>query len=188
MAQGGNFEDKDVITAGSKDTNQNSEEEWSVIDLKDDECLMNKEKSNTKKKSKKTWKQIKGATSVFSFGKNSMEKSIFYSPSLNIHSAHSQVLPSLQSKENNPLLNSSEKCKRKPFRMLLQREKNKEGFTKWNRSEIDDEIAPLSLNEKSDSESYLASYQLGEGSEIKLTKNKLHFERSPSEFCLDEKV
>ncbi|CAJ1975587.1 unnamed protein product [Sphenostylis stenocarpa] len=140
--QGGEIEGRKVIIAGSKDTKENSQEEWSEIDLKDEQCLMNKHNSNSKKTSKQARKQVvKAATSVLSFGspfkpgKNSMEKSILNSPTLHMYSAQSKVpSPSIftqselrHSKENNPLWDESEK-KRKPFRALFHRDKNnKEG-------------------------------------------------------------
>ncbi|KAJ1436975.1 hypothetical protein SESBI_03810 [Sesbania bispinosa] len=221
---GGDIEGKEVILAGSKDMKQNSEEEWSVIDLKDEQCLMNKEDSNSKKNAKQARKQIKGASSIFSFGssykpgKNSMEKSIFDSPSLHMHSAHSKIPPStlyakneLRHSKENPLWNGPEKSKRKPFRILFHREKREEhgggeeegkggksakkqweidGFKKGKRSDSDDETAPLSLNERSDSEAYLASYQpftkaSDEG--LMLMKNKLHSDGSPSHFSIGDK-
>lgn len=121
--------------AKRKDPKENSEEEWSVIDLKDDKSMMNNEKMNSNSKNKTNQgsglKHIKGAASVFGFvkqGKNGTEKSIFDSPSLN-------------SKENNPFCEGgsilmeesgapetvkesggSEKLKRKPFRNLFHRE------------------------------------------------------------------
>lgn len=85
-AQGAEIEARDVIVAGPpKDPKENVEEEWSVIDLKDEQCFLSKEKSNSKNKSKQSsaMKQIKGAASVFSFvspnrpGKFREEKSIF---------------------------------------------------------------------------------------------------------------
>lgn len=132
VLQGAHIEAKNVITAKAKDPKENSEEEWSVIDLKDDKSLMNKENLNSNSNSKNKTnhgsglKQIKGAASVFGFvkhGKNGTEKSIFDSPSLN-------------SKENNPfceggsiLMEESgapetvkESVKRKPFRNLFHRE------------------------------------------------------------------
>ncbi|KAK9268314.1 hypothetical protein L1049_000062 [Liquidambar formosana] len=64
--QGAEIEARDIIVAGPKD---NSEEEWSVIDLRDEQCLLNKESLHSKNKSKNgsTMKQIKGAASVLGF-------------------------------------------------------------------------------------------------------------------------
>ncbi|TKY73055.1 hypothetical protein E2542_SST01833 [Spatholobus suberectus] len=226
--QGGEIEGRDVIIAGSKDMKQNSEEQWSEIDLKDEQCLVNKENSNSKKTLKQARKQVvKGATSVFSFGssykpgKSSMEKSIFDSPTLHMHSAQSRIpSPSIytqselrHSKENNPFWDGPEKLKRKPFRALFHRDKNKreghgggdhhgleaeksakkqwgiDGLMKWKRSDSDDDTVPLSLNEKSDSEAYLASCQLSSKAygEVSMM-NKLHSDVSPSDFSVDNKV
>ncbi|RDX60220.1 hypothetical protein CR513_61654, partial [Mucuna pruriens] len=218
--QGGEIEGRDVIIAGSKDTKQNSEEEWSEIDLKDEHCLMNKENSNSKKTSKQARKQVvKGATSVFSFGKNTMEKSIFDSPTLHMHSARSKVpSPSIytqselkHSKENNPFWDGPEKMKRKPFRALFHRDKNKkreehdagdhgleaeksakkqwglDGLKKWKKTDSQDDTVPLSLNERSDSEAYLASYQLSSRPYGEMSmKNKLHSDVSPSKVLGDK--
>lgn len=226
--QGGEIEGRDVIIAGSKDTKQDSEEEWSEIDLKDEQCLVNKENSNSKKTSKQARKQVvKGATSVFGFGssykpsKNSTERSIFNSPSLHKHSAQSKMSsPSIyaqselrHSKENNPFWDGPEKMKRKPFRALFHRDKNKkegngggdgleaaeksankqwgfDGLRKWKKSDADDDTVPLSLNERSDSVAYLPSYQLSSTipyGELSM-KNKLHSGLSPSDFSMDDKV
>nr|KYP57371.1 hypothetical protein KK1_003632 [Cajanus cajan] len=92
-AQGAQIEARDVIVARTKDSKENSEDEWSVIDLKDEKCSMNKENSSsTKSRSNQgsAMKQIKGAASVFGFAKGGKnEKSIFDSPSL---SAKNEVL------------------------------------------------------------------------------------------------
>ncbi|XP_014500356.1 uncharacterized protein LOC106761330 [Vigna radiata var. radiata] len=227
--QGGEIEGREVINAGLADTKENPEEEWSDIDLKDDQCLMNKENSNSKKTSKQPRKQVmKGATSVLSFGspfkpgKNSMEKSIFNSPTLHMHSAQSKVSSSsifTQSelrhpKENKPFRDGSEKMKRKPFRALFHRDKNKkeghggggdhhgleaeksakkqwgfDGLRKGKKSDADDDTVPLSLNERSDSEAYLPSYQHFSRAhgEVSLM-NKLQPDESPSVFSVDDKV
>lgn len=81
--QGAEIEARDVIAGAPP--RENTEEEWSVIDLKDENILLSKENSNSKNKSKQSSakKQIKGAASVFGFvsshkpGKNREEKSIF---------------------------------------------------------------------------------------------------------------
>ncbi|KAF4346386.1 hypothetical protein G4B88_018316 [Cannabis sativa] len=85
--QGAEIEAKDVIVGATpRDPKEHSsEEEWSVIDLKDENCLLNKESSNSKSKSKQSSakKQMKGAASVLGFvssykpGKHKEEKSIF---------------------------------------------------------------------------------------------------------------
>ncbi|GAB4832734.1 hypothetical protein Ancab_006751 [Ancistrocladus abbreviatus] len=85
--QGAEIDARDlVVGAASK---EGSDEEWSVIDLRDDQCLLNKENSHSKDKSKHAAaaiKHIKGAAAVFGFGlsqklgKKGEEKSIFDLP------------------------------------------------------------------------------------------------------------
>ncbi|XP_043698892.1 uncharacterized protein LOC122649714 [Telopea speciosissima] len=64
--QGAEIEARDVIVAGQI---SNSEEEWSVIDLKEDQCLMDQESLPLKNKPKhrSPVKQIKGAASMINF-------------------------------------------------------------------------------------------------------------------------
>uniref|UniRef100_A0A5B7A2S7 Uncharacterized protein n=1 Tax=Davidia involucrata TaxID=16924 RepID=A0A5B7A2S7_DAVIN len=64
--QGAEIEARNVIVGAPK---QSSDEEWSVINLKDEQCLISKESLNSKNKSKhgSAMKQIKGAASAFSF-------------------------------------------------------------------------------------------------------------------------
>ena len=84
--QGAEIEARDVIVANPKDSKENQEEEWSFIDLKDENCITNRDNvlhSNNKQKNNSKMKQIQGAASVFGFGssqkpsKNRLEKSIF---------------------------------------------------------------------------------------------------------------
>ncbi|CAN6681334.1 unnamed protein product [Malus baccata var. baccata] len=146
-AQGAEVEAKDVIASGSlpaKDLKENADQEqWSEIDLKDEKCLLTKDKwgSNSKNKLKHSSavKQIKGAASVLGFvspykqGKNRGEKSIFDLPdsskfssaSSSKHEAGSQSsilmpesLPQVPMKESG----SADRTRRKPFRNLFQRE------------------------------------------------------------------
>ncbi|KAF9586820.1 hypothetical protein IFM89_039958 [Coptis chinensis] len=65
--QGAEIEARDVIVAGQ--IAENSEEEWSNIDFKDEECLMDKEnlESNKKSKHRSPMKRIKGAASMINF-------------------------------------------------------------------------------------------------------------------------
>ncbi|KAA8522925.1 hypothetical protein F0562_009348 [Nyssa sinensis] len=64
--QGAEIEARNVIVGAPK---QSSDEEWSVINLKDEQCLLSKENFNSKNKSKNgsALKQIKGAASAFNF-------------------------------------------------------------------------------------------------------------------------
>ncbi|KAL1372195.1 hypothetical protein HN51_002339 [Arachis hypogaea] len=189
--QGAHIEATDVIAARPKEKEDpketTSEEEWSVIDLRDD-----KDKdSSVSSKNKSARKHIKGAASVFGFGsshkhgKNGMEKSVFELPS------HPSKGSSILMEESGP----PEKLKRKPFVTLFQREPKEEhgggeahqiagksvkkqwgfeGFKKWKRSELDDE------NERE------ACQHLGEGPDTKLIKKKLHADGSPSDFFIDK--
>ncbi|KAK7304748.1 hypothetical protein VNO77_42635 [Canavalia gladiata] len=214
-AQGGG--EIEVVIAGSKDTQQNSEEEWSVIDLKDEQCLKNKENSNSKKKVTK---------GLFSFGsshkpgKKSNERSIFDSPALHMNSAQSKFPPSsiytkceMRHSKENPFWDGSEKTKRKPFRTLFHRDKNErggdhqgveaeeereeksakkqwgfDGLIKWKRSDSDDDTLPLSLNDQMAS-SQLSSKAYGEVLDTKLMNDMLHSDTtSPSHFSKDDKV
>ncbi|XP_019415478.1 PREDICTED: uncharacterized protein LOC109326976 isoform X2 [Lupinus angustifolius] len=194
-AQGAEIEARDM-KQNSEDMKQISEEEWSVIDLKDEQCLINKENSNSKKKKTKhaMKKNVKGTTSMFSFvssykpGKSSMEKSIFELPTSHMDSTtHSRI---------SPLWDDSNKVKRKPFRILFHKEKKEgnggdhhnnhglkaeekagkfvkkqwgfDGFMKLKKNDSDDEAAPLALNER-------------------LAK-EVHYDGSSTEFCIDDKV
>jgi hypothetical protein len=225
--QGAQIEARDVIAGKSKDIKENSEEEWSVIDLKDDKSLMNKENLNSKGKSNhgSTLKQIKGAASVFGFVNSSKhEKSIFDSPSLNTKGKQQGEGVSILMEESGPLEpgkesgggGGSEKWKRKPFRTLFHKEQREgnggseveqrggksakkqwgfDGFKKWkrNENELDDETAPLPLNQRSDSEAFSASSQsfartVGDGPDTKLIKKKLHSDGSPSDFFIDKVI
>lgn len=145
--QGAQIEARDVIVAKPKDPkeNNNSEEEWSVIDLKDDKCLMNNKEnlsSKTRSNQGSALKQIKGAASVFGFvsshkhGKNGTEKSIFDSPSsLSTENPFWDAAKGKQREGGSILMEEtgppepakesgggSEKMKRKPFRTLFHRE------------------------------------------------------------------
>ncbi|KAJ8562248.1 hypothetical protein K7X08_011539 [Anisodus acutangulus] len=73
--QGAEIETKHVIVGSKKEC---TDDEWSVIDLKDEKSYLGKEisSSSSKNKEKQTsaLKQIKGAASVFGFAKNGMLK------------------------------------------------------------------------------------------------------------------
>ncbi|XP_028754010.1 uncharacterized protein LOC114713507 [Neltuma alba] len=189
--QGAEIEGSDVIVGGSKDAKEkSSEQEWSIIDLRDERCLIKKGNSDSKNRSK-----FKGAASVFSFGsshkhrKNRIGKSIFDSPSLHLNSAPPKFSSSVFKNDfgyakEKPFWNgdsenhkSGDKSKRKPFRILFRREDReghsaqereepasrsakKQWFKKWKNNDSDDETAPLPLNERSDGDNYLGSSQL----------------------------
>ncbi|XP_014507401.1 uncharacterized protein LOC106767091 [Vigna radiata var. radiata] len=141
-AQGAQIEARDVIVAKTKESKENLEEEWSVIDLKDEKCSVNKENLGCKSRSNQgsSMKQIKGAASVFGFGragKNGTEKSIFDSPSLSAKNENpfwDGQTKGAQSEGGSILMEESEppeavkessgleKLKRKPFRSLFHKE------------------------------------------------------------------
>lgn len=143
--QGAEIEARDVIVANSKEVKENSEEEWSVIDLKDEKkensCSRTKVKNNSS-----AMKQIKGAASVFGFAsshkKYREEKSIFdLEAQLSVHNRNDVMLCS----KENPFWNKgkdsemqsilmqetmpNELCsnKRKPFRTLFHRDQKESG-------------------------------------------------------------
>ena len=127
--QGAEIEARDVIVGDiPKDPKVNSEEEWSVIDLKDENCLLGKENSNSKNKASKSssaMKQIKGAASVFGFvspykpGRNREEKSIFELEASRL--ASSSKNESVHSGEN-PTWESNLKCKENEASTILKPE------------------------------------------------------------------
>ncbi|KAK7329996.1 hypothetical protein VNO77_24180 [Canavalia gladiata] len=132
--QGAQIEARDVIVARPKEPKENSEEEWSVIDLKDEKGLGNKEKSSSKSRSNQgsAMKQVKGAVSVFGFGssnkggKNGTEKSIFESTCSQQDSKQDEGRSILMEESGppEPVKESGglDKLKRKPFRTLFHKE------------------------------------------------------------------
>nr|GMC97316.1 Uveal autoantigen with coiled-coil domains and ankyrin repeats isoform 1 [Ipomoea batatas] len=207
--QGGEIEARNVIVGSKKEI---SDEEWSVIDLKDDK----EESTNSKPKSKQNaaMKQIKGAASALGFARSEKIKeenqkpfnpsqsteNPFWSESKSILMAESSgPEPSVKVEKQS----GGEKPKRKPFRSLFQTEPSEEkeksgkkqwgfdGFKKWKKSESDDETAPLSLAEKSDGkEAYpdqlLVTEPIGEGPDTKQIKKKLLPNGAPSDFFVDK--
>nr|DAD45123.1 TPA_asm: hypothetical protein HUJ06_003353 [Nelumbo nucifera] len=143
--QGAEIEARDVIVASQA---ENSEEEWSVIELKDEECLMDKDRlqSTTKTKYRSPMKPIKEAASMIGFitphksgkskGKNPngngsgalKENSFWDFPSKEKGSeARSVLMP--ESSSRLPIKvekerESTEKVKKKTFRTLFQRDEN----------------------------------------------------------------
>ncbi|GMH04606.1 hypothetical protein Nepgr_006446 [Nepenthes gracilis] len=98
--QGAEIDARDLIVGSA--SNGSSDEEWSVIDLRDEQCLLNKGDSCSKDKSKQASaaiRHIKGAASVFGFGssqkqgKNREEKSIFDLPGINNQNPVSPNIP-----------------------------------------------------------------------------------------------
>lgn len=100
-------------------------------------------------KKKKTRQNFKAAFSFGSsnkHGKNSKEKSIFDSPSLQMHSAHSKIPSSTiyanhetRHAKDSPLWDGPENFKRKPFGILFHREK-KEGHSGGDQVPVPDKI------------------------------------------------
>lgn len=206
--QGAEIEARDVIVAGSKDPKENSEEQWSVIELNEEHSFLDKENINLMNRSKQrsAMNQIKGATSVFSFitshkpGKNRTERSIFDSPALNMDSRNELERSKGKESEGRSILMEEtgppesmkesfgpDKLKRKPFRSLFQREgleAERSGKKQWG-------FDGFKKWKKSESEDETASSQvfsrtLGEGPDTKLIKKKLHSDGSPSDFFIDK--
>ena len=81
--QGAELEVKDVIVGTQKQTQNTVEEEWSEIDLREEQTLINKEPKNKLKQGLSSVKHIKEAASAFGFGafqklgKTKEQKSIF---------------------------------------------------------------------------------------------------------------
>lgn len=206
---------RDVIVGDlPKDPKENSEEVWSVIDLKDENLPTSK--GSSKNKSWRPSSAIKGATSVLGFvssykpGKIREEKSIFDLEAARLAASSNRETGSILMPEsftparekkvvadNNT---SADKGKRKPFKSLFHKEHNSPvsvdsaaksakrhwGFKKWNKNESEDETAPLPLDEKSDSVDYLAQSPIGEGPDTKSIKRKLHNDGAPSDFFIDK--
>ncbi|KAG6411562.1 hypothetical protein SASPL_129645 [Salvia splendens] len=172
--QGAEIKETDVTVHGVQ--KQISNEEWSVIDLKEEKCLV-----------KSASKRAKGASSVLGFvspnqyGKLKEDKDTSESERKNKDQKGNELLRSTE----NPFWNAgsnesksiflmesvpesekqvcSEKGKRKPFMAIFQREENDDnnkengktvkktwGFKKWKKGNVEDERTLLSLPEKSD--------------------------------------
>ncbi|KAL1531227.1 hypothetical protein AAHA92_33929 [Salvia divinorum] len=196
--QGAEIKETDVTVRGAQ--KQISNEEWSVIDLKEEKCLV-----------QSASKKAKGASSVLSFvspnqfRKLKEDKDTSESDRKNKDQKGNELLRSTE----NPFWNAgfnesksiflmesvpesekqicSEKGKRKPFMAIFQREENDDnnkengklvkktwGFKKWKKGNVEDERTLLSLTEKSDDT---------KEPETKKIKNK---SGSPADGILDE--
>ncbi|CAN0838593.1 hypothetical protein LINGRAHAP2_LOCUS2237 [Linum grandiflorum] len=218
--QGAEIESSDVIVG----TNQNKEEEevegnrdeeWSVIDLKDEKSLSAKEKTPTKQSSSSSTikQQIKGAASMLGFHNSRRRQSIF-----EIEANRSEVdngetksilmqgTESARKKKTDTNGSSEiEKGKRKPFRTLFHHKeensqtgsnsaKKKQWGLKWKKNDSEeDETSPLPLNfERSDDNDDDGGYRnlvtspIGEGPDTKQIKRKLHSNGTPSDFFIDK--
>ncbi|KAF7838905.1 Uveal autoantigen with coiled-coil domains and ankyrin repeats isoform 1 [Senna tora] len=191
--QGAEIEARDVIVREKNDTKEKSaEEEWSVIDLKDERSFQNKENINYSIKKAKPKHIKESATSVFSFvsstsshkppiPKNARrERSIF-------DDSRDESGPPEPIKNRSILMEESGPpgpIKRRPFRSLfLQREQRGEkqwgfdGFKRWKKSETE--------NGETDSSEVFAR-TLREGPDTKLMKKMMHSDGSPSDFFIDK--
>lgn len=141
--KGVEIEAKDVIGSNSpKEPNDGAQEEWSVIDLKDEKCLLNKSNPNSNSKNKpkhSSTMKIFGFVSPYKTDKNREQRSIFDTTDSNPYWIK------LKGKENEPRstqavkeIDGREKSKRKAFKNLFQREQK------------EDETTPLHLNERSE--------------------------------------
>lgn len=153
--QGAEIKETDVLVRGTLNNNKASNEEWSVIDLKEEKCLVNSE-SASKPKEGSTLKKTKGASSVLAFvspnkyGKLKEDKDASDSDCRSMRTKDRNVGNELLSSTENPFWNAplsekesesksiflmeslpekqigSERGKRKPFRAIFQREQKEE--------------------------------------------------------------
>ncbi|GMI97623.1 hypothetical protein HRI_003431600 [Hibiscus trionum] len=121
---GAEIESRDVIVSNPRESRENQEEEWSVIDLKDENCSVNRDNvlhSKNMSKNISAMNQIKGAASVFGFGsfqkpsKNRSEKSIF-------DVAGSKPSAFMVSSKENPFWDSHLKGKESETKSILMQE------------------------------------------------------------------
>ncbi|XP_010265715.1 PREDICTED: uncharacterized protein LOC104603390 [Nelumbo nucifera] len=156
--QGAVIDARDVIVAGSS---ENPVEEWSVIQRKDEEFLMDKDRlqSKTKPKNRTPMKPIKGAAVMIDFGSShKLEKNEGMKGEINpiaesleqdfrdfeenpfwdfpSKEMESESRPILMSESSPPVSIMAEKeggstVKKKPFRALFQREQRDENAGDW---------------------------------------------------------
>lgn len=202
--QGAEIEARDVIPGTAK--NGSSDEEWSVIDLKDEHCLIEKDGSANSKNRLKTGssaiKHIKGAATVLGFGgssqkqgKNRAGKSIFDQP---VGPNDDQIgqLARNPSEPRTVLMSEGSvlepgKEKKKGLMGFFNKE---ERDKKANKRDSEGETKPLALNGRSDYDyddtclktSNLVSRPIGEGPDTKQIKKKLHSDGSASDFFIDK--
>ncbi|KZV27425.1 hypothetical protein F511_02534 [Dorcoceras hygrometricum] len=207
--QGAEIEAKDVIVGGAQ--KEASHDEWSVINLKDEKRCERLTSRNSHRIIESPPKQRKGVASVFDFvspnrsvkfkddisgngctNEQRVSDSKFPRNELAISSENpfwngrsdekERETKSILMVESSPARSGGDKGKKKPFRVLFQREtkevcggdgsgngsvlevKDKvksgkkswgfDGFRKWKKHDSEDETAPLSLSEKSDGLSY----------------------------------
>ncbi|XP_020680430.1 uncharacterized protein LOC110098062 [Dendrobium catenatum] len=203
-AQGIEIDCRDVIV-GAPPLLKNTEEEWSDIDLNDQEPP----EASEKVKEKTHW-NLPWRGKVKKEGSNTKKKKDGNGESCSILMPQSTPLISSTKYENN---------KRKPFQALFQKEKQDEesesknlaqdcnergvkatkkpwgfdGLKKWKRSSCeDDSMKPyLSPGERSDDATLSNKYKLvsspiGEGPDTKRIKKQIHSDGSSSDFFIDK--
>lgn len=139
--QGAEIDARDVILGSKKEP---SNDEWSVIDLKDDKCSANQEiptSKNNRKQSSSAVKKMKGAVSAFGFVSPNKNRNIsiatdernklgcsnenaFWNDQLHEKESDSKSILMVESLPEKQSL-GSDKVKRKPFRTIFQREQEK---------------------------------------------------------------
>lgn len=125
--QGAEIEARDVIVAKQK---ENSEEEWSVIDLRDEKCLLHKETPNSKNKTKHAMKQAASVLGFYKHGKSKDEKGGIDSSGVGHLRSINPSMPSsasaqqteLRSSKENPFWNSHMNPKERETRSILMSE------------------------------------------------------------------
>lgn len=186
--QGAEIDAKDVIIGKLKET---SNEEWSEIDLNDENSLLKKESlHNVTNKSKpiSIFKQIKSAvknqnpTTKNELGAS--KENPFWDFHLKEKESEKASTLMMESLPDDVKTRGDDKVKKKQWGF--------DGFRKWKRSNLESETAPLPLNgERSDSEAHLGSCRLvyspmGESPDTKQIKRKLHSDGSSSDFFIDK--
>ncbi|KAK8597910.1 hypothetical protein V6N13_095304 [Hibiscus sabdariffa] len=124
--QGAEIESRDVIVSNPRDLRGNQEGDWSVIDLKDENCSVSRDNvlhSKNKLKNNSAMNQIKGAASVFGFG-SSQKPSINRSEKSIYDVAGSKPSTFMVSSKENPFWNSHLKGKESETKSILMQEES----------------------------------------------------------------
>lgn len=202
--QGAEINCRDVIAAGP--TAKNEEEEWSVIDIKDEQSFVSKDSvlSRSKTKHRSPLKQIKAAISSNNSTKDGKETT---KTDLKMNQSSILMLDSSPPDPHKPEKESlADRGKKKTFRSLFggdatpdhEERVEKSGrkqwsFKKWKKSsEVDESTVPyLPPGERSDYVSsttscVLVASPIGEGPNTKQIKKKLHSDGSSSDFFVDK--
>ncbi|XP_047308964.1 MATH and LRR domain-containing protein PFE0570w-like [Impatiens glandulifera] len=161
---------------------ESSDGEWSIIDLKDESCLLNSNKSNSNS-------NPKSAASLFGFkskdavSKNELglsKENPFWNIDISEKESKNGSILMAQSSPPPEKMSERQKGKQKSFKTMFQ---------KWKMSDSEDETAPLPLSEKSDSPAFSHTNKLGPlfvGPDTKQIKMKLHSNGSSSDFFVDK--